>query len=128
MNAPQRIGIAILSGLVAVSAYVGGLGLILGFLKLGATVTERLPLQSPVLGGIALTVIVAVPCTVLPARGHQAARSASTLVGALIVSWILIELTLIRELSFFHPIYIAIGLALVWLGVHRPRPPSATRV
>ncbi|HEY5185488.1 MAG TPA: hypothetical protein VIM19_11430 [Actinomycetes bacterium] len=61
----RRTGLAGLAGLVALSGYAGALGLALGFLDLRAQVTARLPFASPVLGGFVLTVIVAVPSTVL---------------------------------------------------------------
>ena len=37
-------------------------------------------------------------------------------VGTAMVAWILVELVFIRELSFFHPLYVAVGLLMVWAG------------
>ena len=37
-------------------------------------------------------------------------------VGTAMVAWILVELAFIRELSFFHPLYVAVGLLMVWAG------------
>jgi hypothetical protein len=38
-----------------------------------------------------------------------------------LVVWILVELGFLHELSFFHPVYLAIGLLLVRLGRRAPR-------
>ncbi|HEX5294165.1 MAG TPA: hypothetical protein VFX25_35265 [Streptosporangiaceae bacterium] len=70
----SRAGLAILAGLLALSAGLGALGLATGFLDLGRQLTARLPLHSPVLGSIALMVVVALPCAVLAwlaGRGDQ---------------------------------------------------------
>ncbi|HUY51997.1 MAG TPA: hypothetical protein VMV92_40910 [Streptosporangiaceae bacterium] len=77
-----------MAALIAVSAYGGALGLIVGFPDLGPTVTGRLPVHSPVLGGLALTAIVAVPCTVLAwfaARGQQRAGDMPVIAGGAVI-------------------------------------------
>ena len=125
-------GLAILAGAIAVSAYGGALGLIAGFLPLGAVVTSRLPFASPVLGGIALLVVVAIPATAvagLAARGDRRAADMAVAAGVLLAGWIVVELAFIRELSFFHPLFLVAGGLLIWLGVRaRPRrnPESAS--
>ena len=50
------------------------------------------------------------------ARLDERNRLLSTAVGALLVGWILVELLFLREISFFHPLYVAIGLAFMWAG------------
>lgn len=115
----RRTGLAGFAGLVAVSAYGGALGLIMGFLDLGARINARLPLDSPVLGGLALALIVAVPSTVLARwawRGDPRTDLAAVVTGVLVIGWIVVELAFIRELSFFHPAYLAVGAVLVWVG------------
>ena len=48
-------------------------------------------------------------------------------VGTAMVAWIVLELAFIRELSFFHPLYVTIGLLMVWLGFRLVRvPPRKT--
>lgn len=126
----RRIGLAATAALIAVSAYGGALGLIAGFLDLGPTVTGRLPMHSPVLGGIALTVIVAVPCTTLAwlaARADQRAGAVAIAVGVLLIGWILVELTFIRELSFLHPAYVGLATLLIWLGARTRSDERAQR-
>ena len=118
-RATRRTGLAVFAGVIATAAYFGALGLILGFLDLGATVTARLPFDSPVLGGVALTIVVAVPSSVLAWlawRGDRRTAVAAVVTGTLIVAWIAVELAFIREFSFFHPTFVVIGIALIWIG------------
>ncbi|MEZ5181864.1 MAG: hypothetical protein R2702_08335 [Acidimicrobiales bacterium] len=117
-------GLAAFAGLVSLSAWFGAAGMVAGFLDLGPEVTPRLPLRSPVLGGIALALVVAVPMAavaVLAATGHRLAPAAAVGAGVLQVGWIVVELAFIRELSFFHPLYVLVGVAFVGLGI-RARP------
>lgn len=120
-SAASRHGVlAVLAGLIALSAYGGALGLITGLLNLRSTVAGRLPFHSPVVGGLALIAVVAAPATLLAwqaARGQRGAGDLSILTGGLLAGWILVELAVIRELSFFHPIYFALGVLLIWLGI-----------
>ncbi len=115
----KRAGLAGFAAVIALSAWGGALGLSIGFLSLPATLNERLPFASPVFGGLALALVVALPATCLAwlawhddPRTGNAARS----VGGLLVGWILVELAFIRDFSFFHPTYLVIGLVLLWIG------------
>jgi hypothetical protein len=115
-----RRAIAVIAGLNAVAAAAGGVSLALGVLSLGTEITARLPWASPVLGGVALLLWVAVPnavLSVLAVRGSATTAPASVVVGTLLVAWILVQLAFIRELSFFHPLYVGVGGLLIWLGV-----------
>ena len=117
----RRPGVCVFAGLIAFSAYAGAIGLISGWLRLDDTAATRLPFSSPVLGGLALAVIVAVPATWLAWlawRGDPRIEAAELLTGGLLMGWIIVELAFIREFSFFHPLYLANGVILVWLGRH----------
>ena len=112
--------LAVLAGLIALSAYGGALALITGSLNLGNTAAARLPFHSTVVGGLALIAVVAAPNTLLAwvaARGRPRSGDLSILTGVLLAGWILVELAFIRELSFFHPIYFALGALLIWIGI-----------
>jgi len=117
----RRVGTAIFAALIALSAYAGAVGLTTGGLTLMADLNERLPLGSPLLGGIALALIVALPTTwVAWLAWHDDPRTdaAALVAGILLVGWILVELAFIREFSFFHPTYLAVGALLIWIGRH----------
>jgi hypothetical protein len=108
--------LAVLNG---VSALAGAYGLASGSLSLGPTTSDRLPWGSPLVAGAALTLLVALPngaLAVVAARRSRYTGQVGIAVGAALVTWILIELVFIRELSFFHPLYVAVGLAMVWAG------------
>ncbi len=116
----RRWGVAVFAAIIAFSAYAGAVGLISGGLSLG-DMASRLPFGSPVLGGIALALIVAVPSTVLAWlawQGDPRTDAAALIVGVLIIGWIVVELAFIREFSFFHPVYLVVGGVLVWIGRH----------
>lgn len=123
-----RRGLAAFAAALAASAWFGTAGLTTGFLDLGAEVTPRLPFASPVLGGMALAAAVAVPMTaltVLAWRGDPRTGTAAVACGVLQVGWIVVEVAFIRELSFFHPLYLAVGVALVVVGRRSAPPPSS---
>jgi hypothetical protein len=121
VGAPVRhCGIGWLAAATAVSAYGGAAGLVTGFLATDAKLDSRLPFASPVFGGIALACVVGVPSTVLAVRAFRRDTSfavASMVVGMLLVGWIGVELAFIRELSFFQPVYAAIGVVFARAGL-----------
>lgn len=124
VRAVRHPAIAVAAVLNAVAAAGGGWGLASGEISIGGRLEARLPWQSPVLGGIALLLIVAAPNAVLALlawRGHRSVGPAAVATGGLLVGWILVELAYLRELSFFHPLYIGIGLLLMALGRHAAR-------
>ena len=120
VTSPRRAWLAVFAALNAVSAYAGGVGLATGLLEFeDASLTRRLPFDSPVFGGFALMCVVAVPFTVVAAgawRGDVDAGRTATAAGALLIAWILVELVFLRELSWFHPTYTIIGGAFVIVG------------
>jgi hypothetical protein len=118
-------GLAILN---AVAAAGGAWGLASGVIDIGARLEARLPWQRPTLGGVALLLTVALPNAVLAVlawRGDRRTGTAAVATGLLLVVWIVVELAFLRELSFLHPLYVAVGLLLVWLGRRAQRAPQA---
>jgi hypothetical protein len=117
----RRDALAAFSALIALSAYAGGIGLVTGFLSLAVGIERRLPFGSPAFAGIALALIVALPATGLAWLAHQDDRrtdAAAFVMGVVLVGWILVELAFLREVSFFHPTYLIIGLVLMGIGRH----------
>lgn len=122
---PPRRGLSAFAAVVAISAWGGAAGLMVGWLDLGDEVTGRLPFESPVLGGIALIMTVAAPMTVvaiLAWRGDPRTGPVTVAAGILQIWWIVVELAFIQVFSFFHPIYVGIGVAFIVLGRRIPRP------
>ena len=129
----RRPWLAAYAALLAAGAYGGALGLVTGLLSLPPELEQRLPFGSPVLGGAALTLLVALPATVvvvLAWRGDPRTDLATAVDGILLVGWILVELAFIRELSYLHPLYLLVGVSLVAWGhralgdlAHRARHP-----
>lgn len=58
-----QIGIAALTGIIALSAYAGIVGLVGGTISFDETINARLLYQSLFLAGMALLLVVAVPMT-----------------------------------------------------------------
>ena len=115
----RHVGLSIFAAVIALSAYAGSVGLASGLLTLDDTVAARLPFGSPVLGGLALALVVGAPTSWLAWlawRGDARTDTAAFLSGVLLIGWILLELAVIQEFSFFHPIYLAIGVILTWVG------------
>ena len=107
-----------LAVLNTVTALFGAWGLVSGALDLGH-VTGRLPWDSAAVAGVALGLLVAVPNAALVVVALRRGRYIGLVgiaVGTAMVAWIVVELAFIRELSFFHPLYVAIGLLMVWAG------------
>lgn len=65
---------------------------------------------------MSVTTVAARPAT----RGHRARartpRVAIAACGGLLIGWIVVQLAFIREVSFFHPLYLAFGLWMAWFG------------
>jgi hypothetical protein len=114
-----RRAVGALAALNAVAALGGALGLVTGALGLEEQ-TERLPLGSPVLGGVALGLLVAAPqaaLTVLAARRSGTAAAASVVVGAALVCWIVVEVAFLRVVAGLQVAYAVVGLVQVALGL-----------
>lgn len=111
-----QIGTAALTGIIALSAYAGVVGLVGGGISLGEIINARLPFHSVFLAGMALLFFVAAPMTFAAVACIRDLRYASELVigaGLLLVTWIAVELAFIKSYSWFHPTYL--GLAILVL-------------
>ena len=49
-------------------------------------------------------------------RGDERTDRAAVVAGGCLIGWIVVQLLFIRELSFFHPTYLAVGALFVWSG------------
>jgi hypothetical protein len=116
---PVGRGLAAYAGLIAVSAYYGAAGLVFGFLPGLDVLRPRLPLDSAVVGGLALLCVVAIPATVtavLAWRHDPRAARASVVAGGLLVGWIVVEVLVVRMFSPLQPVCALLGLGLMLWG------------
>ena len=112
-------GMAVAAAAVALPAVGGAVSLANGTIDMGEAIMDRFPWQSVQLAGVALFACVAVPFTalaVLAWRGSPRTPQATVAAGHLLVAWIVVQVLVIRTLSYFHPTYLAIGLSFVWAG------------
>lgn len=115
----RRPWLAVSAGLMAASALAGAAGLIGGFIDMGDRLNGRLPFGSPVVGGLALSMVVGLPFFLVASyawRGDRRSGEAALVAGSLLVLWIVVELAFIRELSFLHPLCAVIGAAFAIVG------------
>jgi hypothetical protein len=110
---------AVVTGIIAFSAYAGAVGLMGGGLSFGDTINARLPFGSLVLAGAALLVIVGVPMSVASVAAGRGTRHSADIVfgpGLLLVAWIAVELAFIKVYSWFHPAYLLVAIVVLGLG------------
>jgi hypothetical protein len=128
-----QIGTAVLTGIIALSAYAGVVGLVGGAISFGEVIDARLPFGSPFLAGIALLAFVAAPMTAAAVASVRDLRHADELVfsaGLLLVAWIAVELAFIKSYSWFHPTYLVLAVVVLlcgWLLERADRQPSRSR-
>ena len=115
----HRTAVVAFAAVIAGSAFAGAVGLATGTLDLGHTLNQRLPLHSPVLGGLALALVVGVPTTVVAImvlrRDPRAGRAAFA-AGLLLIAWIVVEIAFIRDISFLQPFFAGVGVAFIVIG------------
>ncbi len=118
--------LVVLEVLLVIGAVGGGLGLIIGFLDLHE-MTDDLPWQSPVLGGIALLAInAAFPAAVIAAelRHHRLASLGHLLVGVDLLVWIAVQVAFIGFTSALQAVYLVYGVAVTLLAWRLPDRPG----
>ena len=123
---PHR-GLAVFLAVVAGSAYGGVVGLLTGAIDMGSTITDRLPFESSLVAGLALLLVVAMPTTLAAIAAWQGVRQTGDLVavaGLMLVGWIVVQVLVIREFSWFQPAYALIGLGLLVAGQRMRRQRS----
>jgi hypothetical protein len=114
-----QIGTAALTGIIALSAYAGVVGLVGGAISFGETINARLPFHSLFLAGMALLLVVAAPMTAAAVACIRDLRYAGELVigaGLLLVAWIAVELAFIKSYSWFHPTYLDLAILVLISG------------
>ena len=116
---PLQIGTGTLTGIIALSAYAGVVGLVGGGISFGEVINARLPFHSLFLGGVALLVFVAAPMTAAAVACLRNLPHDSEFVigaGLLLVAWIAIQLAFIKSCSWFHPTYLGPAIFVIICG------------
>ncbi|MFE6922433.1 hypothetical protein ACFVAV_15435 [Nocardia sp. NPDC057663] len=116
---PRRSVLCLIAGLLATWALAGALGLIIGALTLGPEAQDRLPWQSPILAGVSLALVVGLPMTVVALTAtHRDPRTPQTTMAAAcaLIVWILLQLLVLRELSWVQPVCVILAVAVAALG------------
>ncbi|MCU1345070.1 MAG: hypothetical protein JWL70_1336 [Acidimicrobiia bacterium] len=124
----RRLGLS--AAVVGASAWFGAAGLATGFLAFPERLVRRLPFASPVVAGLALALIIALPYSGLAWlawRNERGAAVASLVCGVVLVGWIVVELAVVRELSFLQPLLVAVGAAFGYAGRRRTGELRAAR-
>lgn len=110
----------VLTGVVALSAYAGAVGLVGGGMSFGAEIDSRLPFSSPSFAGLALVLWVALPMTIASWAAARQMRRAGDCVlaaGVLLVAWIGVQLLFIQTYSWLQPAYLLVAILVI--GVAR---------
>ncbi len=129
----RRRVLAAAAGLVAVSAYAGGLSLATGSDPYVRHLVDQLPLRSPVLAETSLVTVVAVPYTVLARdawRGNPRTDARAVVARSMLTGWIALEVAVLTERSFLELLYAGVGVLTMLTGCRAlpglsvPRRPS----
>jgi len=118
--ARRRPWLASFTALIAVSAWVGAVGLVIGLVDLGDTVAGRLPFHSPVFAGVSLALLVGVPMSVvtyLAARRDPRTSPVAVVAGAVLIGWIAVEVGVIRVFHVLQPVCVVAGLLVLLAGL-----------
>ncbi|MGW5452818.1 hypothetical protein [Nocardia sp. NPDC003979] len=115
----RRSVLCLLAGLVATWAFAGALGLITSVVTLDEA-ESHLPWHSPILAGVTLALVVGLPMTAVAltaAHGdpHCAATTATD--AAALIAWTLLQLVVLRELTWLQPISVLLAVAVASLGM-----------
>jgi hypothetical protein len=108
---------------VAIGAIYGSVMLISDAWQLDPAMLEHLPVDTWVLPGVALALLVAAPyvvSTILVAMGHLAARRVSLIAGTVLVGWIVVQIALIQQYFFLQPVMVVCGLLTIGLAYLLP--------
>lgn len=127
---PSPRDVAVVCGLMAVAAVAGVVGLAGGGMDLGRTLTARIPGASPVLGAVALGLVVALPMGATAVAGWQRSpwtADLAILAGAALIGWIAVEISFIRTFSWLQPVCAGYGAVVLALALLLRRSNAAQR-
>jgi hypothetical protein len=108
---------------VAAGAIYGSIMLITDAWQLDRSMLDHLPVDTWILPGVALAVLIAVPyvvSTILVVIGHSTARGVALLAGTVLAGWIVVQIALIQQYFFLQPVMGLCGLLTIGLALLLP--------
>jgi uncharacterized protein len=120
---PRRPWLASFAAVNGIAAWAGALGLVFGGTDFGERANHRLPFDSPVVAGLALAIVVAIPLTWLAWSawtGAERTDDAALIVGAMLIGGIAVQLVVLQAFSLFQPTYVCVGTYFISAS-HRVR-------
>jgi hypothetical protein len=118
-----RIALVAVEGFVALGAVYGSILLITDAWQLDREMLRQLPVDTWVVPGVALAVLVAVPnliAGVLAAIGHRWALKVSMVTGGVLVGWIIVQIAVIQQFFYLQPVMGICGLLTIILACLLP--------
>jgi hypothetical protein len=115
--------LAALTGILAINAFGGAVGLMTGVIDFGIVLSSRFPFHSPVLAGLALVLVVGAPMswvTHLAVRRDSKTGAAAVVAGSWLIGWVVIEFGVLRATSWLQPVLAFAGLLVLLVGLHEP--------
>lgn len=115
-----RIAVVLVDLFAAVSAIVGALGLVIGFLNIPPAALRGSPFSDFTYPALLLGVVVggsALAAAAISAFGPRRFEAlASAAAGCIMVGWMTIELAMIGLTIWVQPAYLVVGLVMVGLA------------
>lgn len=115
-----RSVLALISGAIAIWASAGAAGVATGLIELGAVVDSRLPWDSAPFAAVMLALSVGVPMAAtswLAGHDRRSYPGIAIAAGSAAIAWILIQLAVIRTVSWVQPLCVGLSVIVVILGL-----------
>lgn len=118
----EQTWLVLITGITAISALAGAVGLLTGTLGLDRVTVSRFPWHSSMIAGFALVAVVAVPMAaagLLAMRDDPRQGLVARVAGVLLIGWIAVELAVIREFSWLQVVFVVVGVVVLLVGRRR---------
>lgn len=127
-----RTALIVVDLFLAVSAIVGAIGLVVGFMNIPLSVLNGTPFADFTVPALVLGIVVggsalaAAAIAVFGPRRYETLASAGA--GCIMAGWMIVEVALIGLGSWLQPLYFAVGLAMIGLAALLERAKSGNFV
>ncbi len=117
----RHAALALMCGVVALSAFVGAIALATGTLGRSAALVDKIPWHNVMAGALLLALVIGVPMAVTAgcavARDSRAA-TAAVVSGTVLICSVLALMLVASTLSWLQPVYLVLAVLIVGLGLH----------